>query len=196
MMRQVLAGAVLAASLVAAAPSGAAELIDSVYTRFDSKHCRHKRGMDVEDYGTWLCKGFGGIAVLLAAGDQRMTVSFGPRAAREPAAQETFGAFNDVYEGTIEWRRERRPDGRMRPFATILRWNVMVAGDDDGHARGRFLVVTRLGQGGVVGGVCQVGTVDATNDPDANAAARQMADTYARSFRCGTDKRKGFSEDE
>jgi hypothetical protein len=96
--------------------------------------------------------------------------------------------MNDVYEGTIEWRLERRRDGRMHPFATILRWNVRIDEDDGGHPRGRFLVVTRLGSGGV----CRVGTVDATNDPNANDIARRMADAHARAFRCGIDKPNAF----
>jgi hypothetical protein len=78
----------------------------------------------------------------------------------------------------------------MRPFATILRWNVRIDADDGGHPRGRFLVVTRLGPGGV----CRVGTVDATGDPDANDAARAMADAHARSFRCGEDKPNQFRD--
>jgi hypothetical protein len=183
-----LAVCTIAALLAAAAPCAAEEL-DSAYTHFDARHCRHTPGTEEEDYGSWRCKGFAGIAVVLSAGDQRMTVSFGPHAQDEPAAHETFGAFNDVYEGTIEWRLERRPDGRMRPFATILRWNVRVDSDDGGHVRGRFLVVTRLGPGGV----CRVGTVDAT-DPGANEAARQMADRHARTFRCGEDKPNEFRD--
>ena len=191
MLKQMLAGAVFGLALAAAAaPCGAAEVLDSAFTHFDAKHCRHTPGTEEEDYGSWRCKGFAGIAVLLSAGDQRMTVSFGPHADDEPAAHETFGAFNDVYEGTIEWRLERRPDGRMRPFATIVRWNVRIDEDDGGRLRGRFLVVTRLGPGGV----CRVGTVDATNDPDANQAARQMADKYARAFRCGKDKPNEFRD--
>jgi hypothetical protein len=98
--------------------------------------------------------------------------------------------MNDVYEGTIEWRLERRPDGRMRPFATILRWNVRID-EDNGRVRGRFLVVTRLGPGGV----CRVGTVNAINDPAANETARRMADRHARVFRCGEDKPDGFPEE-
>ena len=190
MLKQSLVGVVFAAALGAVAPSGAAEVLDSAFTHFDAKHCRHTAGTEEEDYGSWRCKGFAGIAVRLSAGDQRMTVSFGPHADDEPAAHETFGAFNDVYEGTIEWRLERRPDGRMRPFATILRWNVRIDEDDGGRLRGRFLVVTRLGPGGV----CRVGTVDATNDPDANQAARRMADRYARAFRCGEDKPNEFRD--
>jgi hypothetical protein len=64
--------------------------VESAYTTFDSDKCRHTRGRDVEDYGSWLCRGYRDIPVWLAAGDQRMYVSFGRGAAREPAAGETI----------------------------------------------------------------------------------------------------------
>lgn len=167
-----------------------AQEISSVYTKFDAdKTCKHTRGRDVEDYGSWRCPGYGGLMVLLSAGDQRMQVSFGRNAkaaADELAAEETFPGFNSVYSGTVEWRVEKLPDGKTRPFATILRWNVMAAADverGDGKSTGRTLVVTRLNPGGV----CHVGYVDART-PDANEVARKLADEKARSFRCGVDK--------
>jgi hypothetical protein len=182
--------AAVAVVIATTASIPAAETIDSAFTHFDAKQCRHKPGTEEEDYGTWRCKGYGGIAVWLSAGDQRMFVSFGPHAADEPAASETFPAFNDAYEGTIEWRLERRADGRMRPFAAIMRWNVRIDENDNGHVRGRYLVVTRLGPGAV----CRVGTVNALTDPHANETARAIADRYARSFRCGVDKSDGFAD--
>lgn len=157
--------------------------IESAYTTFDSAKCRHTRGRDVEDYGSWVCRGWNGIPVRLAAGDQRMYVSFGRNAAREPAAGETIRGFNNVYKGTIEWRLERKPDGKVVPFATILRWNFMMS-PDDRQASGRKLVVTRLGPGGT----CHVGYVDARINPDANELARKLADEKARTFKCGVDK--------
>ena len=57
----------------------------------------------------------------LSAGDQRMYVTFGPRTKDNIAGAETFPGFNDVYEGTVEWRIEKRAGGKERPFATILR---------------------------------------------------------------------------
>ena len=124
-----------------------------------------------------------GIDVRLSAGDQRMTVSFGRNAAKEPAASQTFPAFNNVYEGTVEWRLDAQSSGKPRPFATILRWNVRME-DDERTSTGRVLVVTRLGPGGV----CQIGYVDARANPDANALAQQLADEEARKFQCGKDK--------
>ena len=88
-----------------------------------------------------------------------MYVTFGPRTKDDIAGTETFPGFNDVYEGTVEWRIERRADGKERPFATILRWNLVTA-EDQAKATGpikpsgRLLVVTRLGPGGT----CHVGT--------------------------------------
>jgi hypothetical protein len=178
---------VLVALALALVPIGTPVLaadVSSAYTEVDADKCRHTKGTDVEDYGFWRCPGYGGIPVRLSAGDQRMYVSFGSRAADEPAAGQTFAAFNNMYRGTIEWRLERRPDRRQRAFATILRWNVMI--DPDSRvSRGRVLVVTRLGPGGV----CHVGYVDALANPDPNALARRIADEKAREFNCEKDKR-------
>jgi hypothetical protein len=155
--------------------------IFSAYTKFDAKQCRHSAGKDVEDYGTWRCPGYRGLGVLLSAGDQRMQVSFGRNAGREPAASETFPGFNSVYSGTVEWRIEKLPAGKTQPFATVLRWNVMLP-EDKRISTGRVLVVTRLGPG------CHVGYVDGRANPNANELARQIADNHARTFRCRTDK--------
>jgi hypothetical protein len=180
--------AALCGALLIAAPASAQE-ISYVYTKFDAdKTCKHTKGTDVEDYGSWRCPGYGGLIVYLTAGDQRMQVSFGTsarKAADEVAAGETFPGFNSVYEGTIEWRIEKLPNGKTRPFATILRWNTRTEDDvkrDDGKSTGRTLVVTRLNPGGV----CHVGYVDGRT-AGANEAARKLADEKARSFKCGTD---------
>lgn len=177
----VLAGALLA---VCAEPA-AAQTVEYAYTQFDAGKCRHTRGRDVEDYGSWLCPGYEGIPVRLSAGDQRMYVSFGRNAAKEIAAGETFPGFNSVYKGTIEWRLERKPDGTHRPFASILRWHVMTPEDAeraDGKSTGQTLVITRLGPGGV----CHVGYVDGRMK-NANELARKIADEQARKFKCGKD---------
>jgi hypothetical protein len=182
--------AVLAAG-VATSFASAEDLVTSAYTHFNSARCQHEAGTEEEDYGSWLCPGYGGLSVLLSAGDQRMYVTYGPwRGDDVLALAETFSGFNDVYQGTVEWRLEKDATGKSRPFATILRWNVMNGDDhpDAGgriHVSGRVLVVTRLGPGGV----CHVGYVDARANPGANALARKLADNFARSFRCGKDKR-------
>jgi hypothetical protein len=181
-MKAMLAIVALALAGVGSDPA-ASQTVSRIYTQFDAEKCRHTKGRQVEDYGSWRCAGHDGIDVYLSAGDQRMQVSFGRNAAREPAAGQTFPAFNNVYKGTIEWRLETLPNGKARPFATILRWNVRQVVDEP-ESSGRVLVVTRLGPGGV----CHVGYVDARANPNANALAQQLADERARAFQCGKDK--------
>ena len=167
----------------------AAAQIESVYTSFDARKCRHEKGREVEDYGSWLCPGYQNLRVLLSAGDQRMYVTFGPWKKDALAAAQTFPGFNDVYQGTVEWRIDTS-GAKPKPFATILRWNIVTPTDRDNATgpikpSGRALVVTRLGPGGV----CHVGYVDAKANPDANALARKIADENARTFKCGKDRR-------
>ena len=185
MTRFVFAVAIAAVSAMSAPPpSFAQDAVTFAYTPFDAdKTCKHTKGKAEEDYGSWRCPGYAGIGVYLSAGDQRMNVSFGAQAAREPAARETLPAFNNAYKGNIEWRIAADATGKQTPFATILRWNMM-QNTDDRQASGRILVVTRLGPGGV----CHVGYVDARANPNPNDLARQLADTKARAFKCGTDK--------
>ena len=177
-----------ALAVVLFATPAAAQSIEYVYTKFDAKKCRHERGKEVEDYGSWLCPGHEKLNVLLSAGDQRMYVTYGSGKQKDLAASQTFPGFNDVYEGTVEWRIEKT-DGKARPFATILRWNVVTPDDREKatgpiKSTGRVLVVTRLGPGGT----CHVGYVDAKANPDANELARRIADEKARTFKCGKDK--------
>jgi hypothetical protein len=179
-----VAGAI-ALAVLAVSPA-LAETVESVTLPFNVDKCRHKPSTEPEDSGTWHCKGFGGIAVVMAEGDARVYVSYGSRAARELAARETLGALNG--EGNrIEWRLVRE-GGKRRPFATIMRWTTAVVTDDpkveDGTVRGEVLVVTRLGPGGV----CHVGYVDGRQNPNADDLAREIADKHARTFRCGKDK--------
>jgi hypothetical protein len=175
--------------------SGPAGTIERATTPLDLNQCRHTRGREVEDYGSWRCAGHADIAVFVTAGDQRTYISYGPNAAREEAAGQTLAAFNS--EGkTIEWRIERTARGKPHPLATILRWNTTMLDDDTNQVRGQVLVVTRLGPGGV----CHVGYVDGRANPNANELAVQIADRHARGFQCGRDKPimlgvqgKGFS---
>jgi hypothetical protein len=186
MLRRI--GCALLAFGLASAPA-AGQTVEYVYTKFDAKQCKHTKGRAAEDYGSWLCPGHERIPVRLSAGDQRMYVSYGSRQKDDLASSQTFPGFNSVYEGTVEWRIENKL-GKARPFATILRWNVVTAQDRENAtgpitSTGRVLVVTRLGPGGV----CHVGYVDARANPDANELARKIADEHARTFKCGKDKR-------
>jgi hypothetical protein len=180
--RRLVAFGVLAA-IGFVAPADAQPLVERVTTPLDLGKCRHRAGKAVEDYGTWRCAGYSGMVVLVSGGDQRVTVSFGPNAAKEIAARQTLAAFNSQGK-TIEWRIERRPDRKARAFATILRWSTTTLDDENNQVAGQVLVVTRLPPGGV----CHVGYVDGRANPNANELAVEIADLHARSFQCGKDK--------
>jgi hypothetical protein len=186
-MRNITVSALILAASIAVAGNATAQpaagAVERAYTPLDLKKCRHKPGREVEDYGSWRCTGHDGIEVFVGGGDQRSYVSFGPNAANERAFQQTLGAFNS-HGKTVEWRIERLPNGKTRPFATILRWNTTTLDKDDQNVSGQVLVVTRLGPGGV----CHVGYVDGRANPNANELAVQIADNHARTFKCGKDK--------
>ncbi|MEI7804449.1 MAG: hypothetical protein WCI56_03885 [Hyphomicrobiales bacterium] len=182
MARFFIAAAVAAIAVNLSGAPAFAQSAESAVTALDLKKCRHTRGKVEEDYGSWRCSGYNGIAVYVAAGDQRSYVSFGPKAKDEPAAKQTLASFNG--EGkSIEWRLQRGADKKAVPYAAIMRWSTTVS-TDDRPVRGQVLVVMRLAPGPV----CHVGYVDAGANPDANALAQKIADERARDFRCGTDK--------
>jgi hypothetical protein len=172
-------------SVVMSPAAYAQQAVTYFYTWFDAdKTCRHTRGRGEEDYGSWRCAGYAGIDIYLSAGDQRMNVSFGPKASREVAASQTLPQFNSAYKGVVEWRI-----AGGKPFAAILRWNVRLPSDGR-TASGRVLVVTRLNPGGV----CHVGYVDARTNTNPNEVARHLADTKARAFNCDSDKAEWIGE--
>ncbi len=186
MQRPIIPALVCLAALTCTARPVTAQDVTYAYTKIDLNTCRHTKGTDIEDYGSWLCRGHAGIPVYIAGGDQRAFVSYGRNAKNEVAASETLSAFND-HGDMIEWRIENLPDGKTRPFATILRFGTTVQAPDpnpDGRTvDGQVLVITRLNPGGV----CHVGYVDGRANPEANMLARQVADERARAFRCGKD---------
>jgi hypothetical protein len=173
---------VIFALVALAASPAAAQTIESAFTDFDLKKCRHTPGTVAEDYGEWRCKGYNGIPVWMGAADQRVMISFGPRAKQEPAAHQTLASFNG--EGKkIEWRIEKRTN-RSQPFAAIMHWSTTKPDDKGDQVRGEVLVVTRLSPGAV----CHIGYVDGRANPNANELAREIADKHARDFHCRKDK--------
>jgi hypothetical protein len=170
--------------LALSAASARSEEIASVYTSLDPK-CKDITLADAKDYGTiWRCKGLNGIDVRVAEGDLRIYVSYGPKAEKQTAAQQTVPQFNTIGD-KLEWRVAK--DGqRGTPFATILRfpWSV------DGKT-GSTLVVTKLGKDDA----CHVAYVEAAGNPKANEQARAHADTLARGFDCKRDVPKHHGAD-
>ena len=132
-------------------------------------------GKVAEDNATRVCRGKANLVVLINKGDARETVSVGHNrveAAKEPAAQTSFGPFNTALR-SVEWRI-----AGGNPFAIIQRWRNTGPGSDPKP----LLVVSRLPPGAV----CPVAYVDAavartliTGDLDqrliASSAVRPLA---------------------
>lgn len=183
-MRRIL----LAASTLVAlgAHTAAADSYSSVYTKLDFKDGCVTISENEEGAGITLrCKGYLDHPVNYAEGDLRAAVTFGEQPAGYEAPWQSFGPWNRVSE-TVEWRLKGD-----QPVATILRWFIdnidPATGSADPSRTGNVLVVSRLaGLDGKPG--CMTGLVDARANPDANQIARNIADTVAPGFDCGTDR--------
>lgn len=169
---------IVAASLCFASPSLAG--YDSVYTDFILDKCQRvtpeSSGEDGESSGVFECKGYGKYVVTFAEGDLRSFVSFGTESADHCSFHQTFSGFNSV-GNKIEWRRKNG-----KPIATILRWTVSYDPENSEKTK-TWLVVTKL----EADQSCHMGYVEGAY-PNANAAARKLADGFADGFSCATGK--------
>jgi hypothetical protein len=135
------------------------------------------------------CPGYKGYSVQFDSNDERESVHYGdPATATTGTAWESFAPFNSIVD-KVEWRLE----GGV-PFAAIQRFMISTGEEEPAPSstdkrpiKGQVLVVSKVGQPDGPSG-CVVGLVDALANPDANDLARNIADTLARSFRCGQNK--------
>lgn len=179
----------LALTLAGFCHAAAAGEITSVYTDLHAdKDCAVFASAEDDD-GDWAnmaCSGWRGYPVLIYSGDLRESVFYGfPPGGDLAPAWESFSAFNSV-GARIEWRIETE-NGRSVPFATIHRWRVS-ADAENPDRQIEVLVIEKVGQIHQREG-CAVGLVRATGNPNANEAARKIADERARGFACGVDER-------
>ncbi len=155
----------------------------SLYTNIDLGQCtRLKRH---PDGSTWRCTGLPGYPILVAEGDLRFYLSFGPNAEKRRAAEQTLPAFNTPFadrrtRDTVEWRFATQ-DGKPVPYAAIVRYFTAVDG-----AKGEVLVVSRI----TATEACHVAYIDALATPEAIVLARRVADERARSFDCRDEPRR------
>ena len=184
MSRLGLATLVLA-GLCHAAAAGA---ISSAYTDIDAEKDCTTFASAAEGEGDWanlVCSGYRGYPVLIYSADLRESVFYGfPPGGDLAPAWESFSAFNST-GARIEWRIDT-DNGRSVPFAAIHRWFVS-ADPENPDKQIEVLVVEKVGQMHERDG-CAVGLVLATGNPEANEAARKLADERARNFTCGADK--------
>lgn len=157
----------------------------SAYTKLDfKKTCKILEEIEEGGSVSMLCEGYQGYPVHFAEGDLRHSVQFGHVEPGENRIWQSFTQWNRVSD-TVEWRLR---DGV--PVAAILRWfieNTDDAGSADPNRVGQVLVVSQVGQQ-TGSKACVVGYVDALANKSANQLARDLADSLAEDFTCGTDK--------
>jgi hypothetical protein len=177
-----IAGFLTLLAMLVPAAAHAQGRTESVYTKIILSECGEELSspnQEMESARYW-CRGYHDMDVMVAEGDLRFFVSYGPNAENELAAQQTLPQFNTINE-TMEWRVQP-VEGGWEAFATILRF---FTDETESSPKGQVLVVTRLGETGTV---CHVAYVDALLNPNANALAREAADTIARDFTCSHDE--------
>ncbi len=165
---------------------------DSAYTKLDfEKGCDWKPAASEEEAqmgGEAVCQGYQDYPVYFAEGDIRQFTAYGP--VDDPNAfSNGFSEWNSVHT-VIEWRLENQ-----KPFATIHRWfldNIDPnTGSADGSRRGQVLVVSTVADPDALLGKrvsCPIGYVDALANKNANQMARDLADSFGRTFTCGIDR--------
>ncbi len=162
------------------APTGVpAADIESAYTSLDLDKCRKLTPAgeaEAQQGAEWVCPGYNGREVWVAEGDLRFFVGFGPDGDEQCSYSQTLSRFHNIHT-TLEWRL-RRQNGRMEPFATILRYFVEADG-----VKEQYLVVSRLDGDQA----CQMAFIS-TGQPNANQLARDAADRFAPGFECGLDR--------
>jgi hypothetical protein len=143
----------------------------SAYTAFDLEACRvtgeSSEGASVD----YACPGRAGVPIFVHLGDGRLDIDAGV----DGEEFTTIGSFNELGE-RLEWRMK---DGA--PFAVIFRYRDVAP-----QSEGRTVIgIEKIGREGAPG--CRVAQI-AGETPDANSVAREIADTRAAGFRCGTDE--------
>ncbi|MDO9416545.1 hypothetical protein [Pararhizobium sp.] len=176
---------ILALACILAAPVSVLAANDSVYTDLKLDTC--KTIDEAEVSVTMKCGGLKDYPVYFTEGDLRQSVLYGPVSQSYiEGTFESFSPFNHIGE-KVEWR----VDDEGKPTAAILRWFIENSNPDTGETdqklQGQVLVVSHVAQADDDTS-CVTGYVDALENKDANTLARQLADTIAADFECGTDK--------
>ena len=154
----------------------AAGSIESAYSRHDYERC-HKLSDD-DPIMERRCEGHAGVPVTWVNEPDSSSVSFGTEGAvgGEFDKRFTFAVAGNV----IEWRGPVEK-GRIVPYAAIVRYQLCSA---IGGPCAPELVVYRLNG---TRSSCIAATVNGRR-ADANATAREVADSFARNFDCEKGK--------
>ncbi len=170
---------VLAAAAVAALVAGSAEAAEFAYSPTNGPGCV-KIGSKRE-FNSWRCSGPAGYAARFFDLGNMVAVELGPSGREKTLVEDSlmWQGAEKSFGDRVEWRLLGG-----RPYAAILRIRRQDFDEKTSESRDveEMLVVKVSPQG-----ACRMGVVD-TNDRNANAAARDLADSSAAGFQCGTDQ--------
>lgn len=173
-----------------------AQEVKSLYSKIDFEtSCVWEKPLSEEEAqmgGSAICQGLAigsnHWPIYFAEGDLRQFVGFG-HVADLKAFVGGFAQWNSV-NTTVEWRVKNG-----KPYATILRWFLDNIDHDTGSAeknlRGNVLVISKVAHHAGLGGrglSCPIGYVDAKANKNANLLAREIADEYGETFKCGINQ--------
>ncbi len=160
-----------------------AQTVESIYTDFDAAQCAMFAPGDPENGvpRQAVCPGYGGYPVLLQSIGDNQSLYFGFPPDGELISRWASFVDTGTAHDVIEWRVRTEGDRRV-PLATIQRWFVDVP---ERESPVEVLVVQKVGLIEAWQG-CIVGYVVATGNPNANEAARTIADTFGSAPQCRT----------
>ncbi len=175
----------LALSFGFAAQAVAAPVATSAYTSLEDKDCNLLASSEDDenaeiDYFKSICPGRDGYLVKLAGGDIRSWVGLLKPGQKYddandfygPLMEGSMGQFPNVQGSKLEWRYS---DGKLVAF--ILR---MTAQDPEDYEKSiETLVVVRVNTADL-SKACLAGSVDVSKVPNANTAARVIADDLSK----------------
>ena len=178
MRRLGLCCAVLAAACMLGGATAPAQAPESVYTELLKGRCKFiSIDKETNEEQVKRCPGHGGAQVLTRASHTTVYLSF--RWSKSRMAEDVVSGWS--LGDKVEWRGVRARKG-FEPYATIVR--VIVKDPDTLVGGGHVLAVMRIDKRDA----CLAAAVDVSANKEANALAREAADTVARTFACGKDK--------
>jgi hypothetical protein len=168
--------AVIVALPLVPAGLSAQEPFASAYTRHDFERCT--RTGDDDPIMERRCVGHDGIVVHWTSEPDNSSASFGTEGAigGEFDARFTFAVVGNV----VEWRGPLE-GGKVAPVAAIVRYQLCRS--VSGPCAPELVIYRLVGKRAS----CIAATVNGRR-PDANARAREIADSFARNFDCEKDK--------
>ncbi|WP_300527574.1 hypothetical protein [Maricaulis sp.] len=158
----------------------------STYSNIEPEVCEGIYSSDEGPVFVSACQGVGPWTVYVHADSHREMTAYAtvPLEPGERPEHFAFGGYMGNmggYNNVIEWRLKREGG---EPFATIHRYRFP---DPDDFSRAREILTVTALRADYAFESCHVGYVDATDLPDANVLARELADRLSYTFRCGTD---------